>query len=125
MKIGLYGGIANNMYVFAKSPANQGVETCFIRDRGDRYPFSQPVWEDIRATLDYDDMAKAANWTWQEWTNWETHLGWKAPVWLVDPLETPCSKVAQKDTKGLVDKVKASYLVRKRDYRRAVLKLMT
>ena len=41
MKIGLYGGVANNMYVFARAMAKQGLKVCFIRDRGDLYPISK------------------------------------------------------------------------------------
>ena len=47
MKIGLYGGMANNMYALAKGMAAEGADVCFIRDRSDRYPFSQPLWDDV------------------------------------------------------------------------------
>ena len=56
VKIGLYGGVANNMYVFAKALARRGADVLFIRDRADRYPFSQPCWEDAAWTLGYDEV---------------------------------------------------------------------
>ena len=87
MRIGLYGGLANNMYVFAKAMATHGLDVCFIRDRGDRFPFSQPVWEDVSCTLDHDKIAKAVHWTWEEWTAWEHQLEWQPPNWLKDPLK--------------------------------------
>jgi glycosyltransferase involved in cell wall biosynthesis len=119
MKIGLYGGMANNMYVFAKSFVKQGVKTCFIRDRSDHYPFSQPVWEDVRATLDYDDVAKASSWSWQEWKNWEAEVGWKAPDWLADPLEGMTTD-GESPRRGIL----FAHLARRHPYRRVVIDLM-
>jgi glycosyltransferase involved in cell wall biosynthesis len=85
MKIGLYGGMANNMYVFAKALASQGIEVCFIRDRGDRYPMSQPVWEDVPFSMGYDEVPRAAFWGWEKWKQREQELKWVAPNWLFDP----------------------------------------
>jgi len=89
MRIGLYGGVANNMYVFAHALARCGEDVLFIRDRADRYPFSQPSWEDAAWTLSYDEMNRAASWPWQEWTRRETEVSWRAPRWLFDPLDAP------------------------------------
>lgn len=86
MKIGLYGGMANNMYVFAKALHAGGVEVSFIRDRSDRYPFSQPVWEDQPLTMHYEEVPLASNWSWDQWTQLERESGWVAPGWMVDPL---------------------------------------
>lgn len=86
MKIGLYGGMANNMYVFAKALSASGADICFIRDRSDRYPFSQPIWEDVEFTLPYADVPLAASWSWSEWSTLEKKLGWQAPDWMFDPL---------------------------------------
>jgi len=86
MRIGFYCGLANNMYVFATSLAAEGVDVCFIRDRSDRYPMSQPVWEDIPFRLGYSDVLLAASWEWHRWTQLERDVGWKTPDWLADPL---------------------------------------
>jgi len=89
MRIGLYGGIANNIYVFAKALAAAGADTCFIRDRSDHYPFSQPVWEDMEFRLPYADVPQAVGWPWERWDAIEKQLGWTAPPWLYDPLGVP------------------------------------
>lgn len=84
LRIGLYGGMANNMYLFAKAFAAAGQDIVFVRDRTDTYPFSQPVWEDCRLTLPLADGR--SRWTWDEWRDREAEVGWTAPPWLVDPM---------------------------------------
>lgn len=86
MKIGLYGGMANNMYVFAKALARHSVELCFIRDRSDCYPMSQPVWEDAPFRMSHDEVPQANSWPWEKWAQKERELQWTAPGWLFDPL---------------------------------------
>ena len=88
MKIGFYGGMANNMYVFAKAFHAAGVDVCFIRDRSDKYPFSQPVWEDQSFTMHYEEVPRASGWSWERWSQQERDVGWIPPTWMVDPLET-------------------------------------
>jgi glycosyltransferase involved in cell wall biosynthesis len=89
MKIGLYCGMANNMYVFAHALSSQGVDVCFIRDRSDHYPMSQPVWEDIPFPMAYDEVPRAHFWPWSRWTQVENELKWTAPPWLYDPSQDP------------------------------------
>ncbi len=84
MKIGFYGGTANNLYVLAKTFTKYGVETIFIRDQGNLAPISQPVWEDVSFTLKFEDMS-VSNWTKGRWDELETALEWKSPSWLIDP----------------------------------------
>lgn len=86
MKLGLYGGIANNMYVFAKALRGLGADVIFIRDRSDRYPMSQPVWEDAAFRLKHADLAAAQTWSWERWAHTERELGWSPPPWIIDPL---------------------------------------
>jgi glycosyltransferase involved in cell wall biosynthesis len=93
MSVGIYGGIANNMYVFAKAMREQGADVCFIRDRYDRYPFSQPVWEDGEFRLTLDEMAQASAWGAAEWTAFEEKVGWRAPSWFFDPPAAPSPAV--------------------------------
>ena len=125
MKIGLYGGVANNLYVVAKAFAKQGLDICFIRDRADRYPFSQPVWEDISCTLDYDQLASMTNWSWSQWEEWETGLGWQAPAWLIDPLLISNShEFTIHRSLGSVDKMILHFMSKKRSHWPAVLHCM-
>ncbi|MFX1491045.1 MAG: glycosyltransferase [Promethearchaeota archaeon] len=126
MRIGLYGGLANNMYVFAKAMAKHGLDVCFIRDRGDRFPFSQPVWQDVSCTLDHDKIATAVHWTWEEWTDWEIQLGWQPPDWLKDPLkEFGRREAVSKNIVGPIDKAIFNILARRQNHWPAVLHLMT
>ena len=86
MKIGIYGGMANNMYVFASAMARNGADVCFIRDRSDRYPFSQPVWQDLAFEMDYEEIPRANYWPWAKWDELERVKNWTPPNWLYDPL---------------------------------------
>jgi glycosyltransferase involved in cell wall biosynthesis len=126
LKLGLYGGLANNMYVFAKALVKKGLDICFIRDRRDRYPFSQPVWEDVAWTLNYDEVAKATNWRWEEWTEREVKLGWKAPEWLADPLEESEDKrfTCSQDF-GFLDRFLMNLFSKKRTYWNRIIALMS
>ncbi|MEW6451021.1 MAG: glycosyltransferase [Pseudomonadota bacterium] len=82
-RVGLYGGMANNMYVYAHALSSAGYDIVFVRDRNDNYPFSQPVWEDVRLTVPSTaEKPKTA----EDWSREEDRLGWRTPKWLVDPL---------------------------------------
>jgi glycosyltransferase involved in cell wall biosynthesis len=85
VKVGLYGGMANNMYVFAKELARAGVDVVYIRDRSDSYIMSQPSWEDIEWEVSQDTAKASSAWTLEEWHRREIELRWTAPNWLVDP----------------------------------------
>ncbi len=87
MKIGLYGGLANNCYVFAKALRQAGQDVIFIRDRNDRYAFSQPVWEDVAFVMGYEDVAGSSSLSWEHWKRIEVDQQWLPPIWLVDPLD--------------------------------------
>ena len=101
MKIGFYGGMANNMYVFAKAFHAGGVDVSFIRDRSDRYPFSQPVWEDQSFTMHYEEVPRASSWSWERWSLLERETGWTPPGWVVDPLQPSTQQGAPLDLGGL------------------------
>lgn len=85
IRIGIFGGVANNMYVVAKTLAKYGFDITFIRDITDWYPFSQPVWEDIPFTISYNEISKTNIFTAQYWRNVEERLNWQTPAWLVTP----------------------------------------
>jgi len=114
MKVGIYGGMANNMYVFAKALAGQGVDVCFIRDRSDRYPMSQPIWEDVPFRFGYEELLQAMSWPWARWSQLESELKWAVPDWLYDPLPEAGGKtsVVRGRVKGVIDSEFLKWYVR-------------
>jgi glycosyltransferase involved in cell wall biosynthesis len=87
MKIGFYGGMANNMYVFAKAFHALGKDVLFIRDVSDHYPLSQPLWEDLFLTFSYDQLS-STNFTFSFWQDYyREEGGWKPDSWVMDPLK--------------------------------------
>lgn len=93
MKIGLFGGMANNLYAMASSLYRQGVEVEILRDEFERYPTSQPWWEDCEVVLPFGKMQ--ASLTREILRGYETELDWHPPPYFVDSdsngLETPRS----------------------------------
>lgn len=111
MKIGLYGGMANNMYVFAKELAVHGIDVCQVRDRGDLFALSQPSWEDLDTTLDYAEVVQSSSWTVWQWTEWEHDHGWEAPAWLVEPgPAAPADSLIDGSLRGPLRMLVKSYL---------------
>ena len=86
MKIGFYGGMANNTYVVAKRLSEVGVDVVFIRDRMDHYGISQPSWEDAAFDMSYEQLNATSGWSSADWSRFESDIGWVAPAWLVDPI---------------------------------------
>lgn len=74
------------MYVFAKALHASGQDICFVRDRYDTNPFSQPFWKDADVTLPYEDVA-GGHFDAERWRIVEQNCGWQAPDWLYNPLE--------------------------------------
>lgn len=86
MKLTLYGGMANNLYVLAHEVQNVfGIECRQVRDRNDHFAFSQPCWEDGFGTMSYSDVITSASWDWSQWKEWEKGHNWRKPKWLLDP----------------------------------------
>jgi len=85
MRIGLYGGVANNMYVMAKALAETDHQVTFVRDVWDNYPFSQPVWEDMEFTLTYEEVADTDGFSRERWQEKEQLLGWIPPPYVKTP----------------------------------------
>ena len=96
MKIGLYGGLANNCYVFAKALNSSGLDIEFIRDRSDSYVFSQPVWEDTKFFMNYEAVEQSTSLTWSDWKSIENKNNWRPPSWLVDPVDSTTKKIKLK-----------------------------
>lgn len=85
MKIGLYGGIANNMYVLSKALVQAGYDVMFVRDVRDHYPFSQPLWEDIPLTIPYEEISTTTHFSREYWLEKEQQLGWIPPMYVKTP----------------------------------------
>ncbi len=88
MKLVLFGAVANNLYVFARSLDGCGRTVEFLRDRTELAPISQPSWEDVSTTVGFQEMA-AARWSRAAWDEWERRHGWSPPAWYRDPQGSP------------------------------------
>ena len=78
-KIALYGGLANNMYVFAKAFNENGLNVKLIRDVSDQYPISQPIWEDKEFCINLQDVPSK----YEDWITLKK-MFWKPQNWLID-----------------------------------------
>ncbi|MHC8492110.1 glycosyltransferase [Thalassospira sp. SM2505] len=90
MNIGLYGGLANNLYLMAKALDADGHTVTFIRERDISYAVSQPVWEDCELLLTTGELQMSNNYSAEKWTDIESELGWRAQSWLWDALAKEC-----------------------------------
>jgi hypothetical protein len=85
LKVAFYGGMANNCYMTAKRMRELGVDAYVVRDHLDNFAISQPMWEDHRFWLPYEELLASSSWTSDAWDRQAEQLGWTAPPWLVDP----------------------------------------
>lgn len=93
MKIGLFGGMANNLYAMASSLYRHGVEVEILRDEFERYPTSQPWWEDCEVVIPSEQML--GGWTADRAREIESELSWEPPPYFAEPVngERVASKV--------------------------------
>jgi glycosyltransferase involved in cell wall biosynthesis len=122
MIIGFYGALANNTYVAAKSFQNQGCRVVYLRELGDSFPFSQPVWEDQEFVLEYERI-DSSKWTASCWSAKEDELDWQQPPFVKSPLEIGGICI-QKPSGGIVESFIRKYLFLRSANRRAVLNAM-
>jgi glycosyltransferase involved in cell wall biosynthesis len=87
MRIGLYGGEANATYLIAKALARAGQDVLLVRDWGMFHPFGHPVWQDAPLRLDAGELDDGRPWDRDRVRALEARAGWRAPDWVVDPLE--------------------------------------
>lgn len=123
LRVGFYGGMANNAYVAAKSAYNLGYDAVHIRDLSDSFPFSQPVWEDAVMTIPYDDVYQKV-WRRVDWQKIEEQNKWHPPSWVVTPDEKLKKKTFREYVRqyGLSFKSVASFLyLRRADRRHSVI----
>lgn len=78
--IGFYGATCNNMYMFAKDLAAQGREVCFVEDRAEGFPHSQPVWDDVDACFESEFDCLTI-----DWDEFEARQEWQTPSWYFKP----------------------------------------
>lgn len=82
MRIGLHGPIANAAYTLTLGLRAGGYDAYYIREPLDRYPMSQPIWEEAELTIDParlpDDLPSV-----DEWRALEAANGF-APPWVVE-----------------------------------------
>jgi len=83
-RIGFYGNMANNMYLCAKAFSGRGSDAVFIKDYGSRHAFSQPIWEDLDISIEYDELMLTDSWSWDQWTEFEKKKFWQPPIWYID-----------------------------------------
>ena len=91
MRIGLYGGLSNSMYLLAKIFHKKGHDVVFIRNFEDSFVFSQPCWDDIEVTLPYKQVISSATWSHSDWDSLEKEWGWKKPSFLCDLFDNEIS----------------------------------
>jgi len=83
MKICMYGGTANNLYIISKILKENGFDIVFIRDTEDSFMFSQPSWQDVREKISYGEIYQKKRIS--EILLKEKSLNWKMPNWFINP----------------------------------------
>ncbi|MGL4727204.1 MAG: hypothetical protein ACRCWO_00470, partial [Bosea sp. (in: a-proteobacteria)] len=87
LRVAFYGGMANNCYMACKRMRELGVDAVYIRDHLDNYAISQPMWEDWRFRLSYQDVAASGLWKAPKWDEMAREKGWRQPDWIIDPVD--------------------------------------
>jgi glycosyltransferase involved in cell wall biosynthesis len=91
VRIGLYGPMANAGYTLTRGIHAAGIDAEYIHEPADRYPMSQPMWEDVAMTFDParlpHDLPTSA-----EWLEIGRAQGWRAPEWVVEMDPAPGSR---------------------------------
>lgn len=82
IKVGLFGAIANNMFLFARAFNKNGVCANYIHDNNDNFLFSQPFWEEERILIEYDEVM-SGDFKKSKLTS-EYASNWKRPPWFYE-----------------------------------------
>lgn len=122
MRVALYGGMANDMYLIASALAGAGVDVRFIRDHGHCVPFGQPLWQDCPFILDGDAAHAAFTWGMDKWRRVEAEQGWEPPAWLVDPANV--APIGDPVGLGMLDRTFLQAVMRRRPYLGSALSVM-
>ncbi|MCP4151626.1 MAG: glycosyltransferase [bacterium] len=104
-----------------------GIDVCFIRDCHDRFAFGLPVWEDVPFTLNYEEVRASSGWGWSRWERLENEVGWRAPVWMRNPIKKECLRgIAGVDPLELIEdaRLKEFYMHNKKESWSGIISLM-
>lgn len=85
MKIGLFGGVYNSMYNTTKALRKGGFDATYIKDPLNWQPVNQPLWEELRLTLDYSEVMKWNRFDKEKYKEIEFKYNWKDPEWVRVP----------------------------------------
>ena len=91
MRVGLHGGMANNMYCLTKVLRKRGVQADYLHDLSDNFAMSQPVWED--AELRLPPAATGAQRQALDWRALEMSVAWEKPSWMVTSDSRPSHRL--------------------------------
>jgi len=86
VRIGLVGGMANNMYCLTRVLRHQGYNAEYVEDPQDTFLMSQPLWEEVALSLDgrafgADQAALRTS------PQLAVNSGWRPPRWVIRPAE--------------------------------------
>ena len=84
MRIGLYGPIANAAYTLTRALRSAGYDAEYLREPADRYPMSQPLWEEAELMIDPERLPHDLP-SDEDWRQLAREHGWEPPTWIVDP----------------------------------------
>jgi len=122
-KVAFFGSMANNCYLAASQMHALNMEVVYIRDHVDKFAISQPIWEDHPMTLSYDDLNESSQWSSERWDQIAQETGWKAPNWLLDPLQ--CENESEPDFRLFGnDSARFNYTPAPADHFRKILSIM-
>ena len=79
MRICVYDNLANNAYIITKLLRKMGYDAELGLNPDDRFPMSQPLWEE----LDFEmPLKQFANKSTNNWLEFEKEKGWERPYWI-------------------------------------------
>jgi glycosyltransferase involved in cell wall biosynthesis len=76
VRVGLLGNIANNAFNMVNILRRHGIDAQLVLTNADLFAFSRPAWEEIDATLTYQQVMER-QWSEVEWRKFERAGGWK------------------------------------------------
>lgn len=81
MRVGIFGGLNNAGYTFAKILRKRGVDVELIQNPHENFAFAQPLWDDCEVVLDAEALRDHAT-NQQFWAKKAIEVGWKRPEWV-------------------------------------------
>jgi len=106
MKISFLGGMANNLYIMAQAFHKNAKDIKFIRDISDIYPISQPIWQDMKFSINPKKF-RASDIDW--WYNFEKEFQWNQPSFVYNPIRRETDLFGFRLFKYILNKNKIQY----------------